>query len=65
MATESVEKFDPTDRIQDLAYKARGIAATIRCAAGTVATDSKDAIPGACWAIEDMLREISDLAGAK
>lgn len=53
------------DRADELAYKARGIVACIRIASNANDELPDDAIPGACWAVEDMMTELCALAHGK
>jgi hypothetical protein len=68
MATENVAykvrdtgRIDDLDRLNELIYKTRGIVGVIRAACDSTEPPPDDAIPGACWAVEDMLSEIKTI----
>ena len=66
MASESVTAVQKADRIHELTYMALGILGTVRAA--SLSKDNppaEESIDGACWAVEAMLREISNLATVK
>lgn len=55
--------LDQVDRADELSCKARGIVALIRIANGNQTDElPDDAIPGACWAVEDMIEELGKIA---
>ena len=55
--------LNQVDRADELTYKARGIVALIRVATGNQTDElPDDAIPGACWAVEDMIEQLGQLA---
>lgn len=62
MTIESVTtKLRDADRINELIYKARGIVEVIRSASSSTDQPPDDAVPGACWAVEDMLSEVANI----
>jgi hypothetical protein len=52
------------DRINELAYKAKGIIATLRCASSQFA-GPQNALEGACWAAESLIEEMERIATEK
>ena len=52
-------------RADELTFKARAIVACIRAAATQQGELPDDAIPGACWAAEDMIQELGSLCHGK
>ena len=53
------------DRADELTFKARAIVACIRAASAQQGELPDDAIPGACWAAEDMIQELGSLCHGK
>lgn len=54
--------LEQVDRADELACKARAILACVRVASERGQDLPDDAIPGACWAVEDMIEELGRLS---
>lgn len=59
----SLAALDRVDELNDLNYQARGIVALIMVVAEADADVPDDAIPGACMALNEMLKRMSALQG--